>query len=111
MKILVAGASGVIGRRLVPLLVSTGHDVVGTTRTSSKGFALRAAGAAAQVLDILDAGAVLSVLEKVRPDVVVHQATAIPGRFNPRQFDRVFALTNRLRSEGTDNLLRAAQTT
>ena len=109
MKIVVAGATGVIGRRLVPVLVRAGHKVIGITRTQSKIGGLREAGASPVVLDILDANAVISVLCRIRPDVVVHEVTAIPARMNVRRFDREFALTNRLRTEGTDNLIRGAQ--
>jgi nucleoside-diphosphate-sugar epimerase len=109
MRIFVAGATGAVGKRLVPRLVDGGHEVVGTTRSDTKADELRAAGAEPAVVDILDADAVRSAVAKAQPEVVVHQATALSGMgTNMRRFDADFALTNRLRTEGTDNLLAAA---
>lgn len=105
MKIFLAGATGAIGRRLVPLLVTNGHEVVGTTRTAGKADALRAAGASPVVLDALDRDAVREALIRVEPEVVVHQLTALAAFTDFRKFDEGFAATNRLRTEGTDNLL------
>jgi 2-alkyl-3-oxoalkanoate reductase len=105
MRIFVAGATGVLGRRLVPLLVSNGHTVVGTTRTPGKAEALRAAGATPVVLDALDRDAVLDAVGRVEPEVVVHQLTALTGFTDFRKLDESFAATNRLRTEGTDHLL------
>jgi nucleoside-diphosphate-sugar epimerase len=105
MRIFVAGATGAIGRRLVPLLVSNGHTVIGTTRTGRKADALRAAGASPLVLDALDRDAVVESVVKADPDVVVHQLTALANFTDFRRFDEGFATTNRLRTEGTDNLL------
>ena len=105
MKIFVAGATGALGRRLVPLLVSNGHTVVGTTRTPSKAKALRAAGATPVVLDALDRDAVIDALAGAEPEVVVHQLTALAGFTDFRKLDESFAATNRLRVEGTDHLL------
>src|SRR5918999_1184120 len=109
MKILVAGASGAIGRQLVPRLVARGHDVVGTTRTPSKQDLLRALGATPAVLDALDPDAVARVVAQARPEVIVHQLTALAGDIDLRRFERTFAETNRLRTEGTDHLLSAAR--
>jgi len=109
MKILIAGASGAIGVQLVPRLAGRGHQVVGTTRTAAKRERLRALGAEPLLLDVLDREAVGSAVGEIRPDVIVHQATALSGPFDVRDFDRTFALTNRLRTEGTDNLLAAAR--
>ncbi|HEY2637142.1 MAG TPA: NAD(P)-dependent oxidoreductase, partial [Solirubrobacteraceae bacterium] len=109
MKIFLAGATGAIGRHLVPDLVGRGHDVVGTTRTQAKAGALRAAGAEPVVLDILDRDTVMLAVMRAEPDVVMHQATALTGMDDLRHWERTFALTNRLRIEGTDNLLAAAQ--
>jgi nucleoside-diphosphate-sugar epimerase len=109
MRIFVAGASGAIGRALVPRLVEAGHDVVGMTRTPAKEDSLRAAGAEPVVADALDAAGIRAAVRAARPDVVVHQLTAIPARLSPRRLDRDFALTNRLRTEGTDHLLAAAR--
>ena len=110
MRIFVAGATGAVGKRLVPLLVSRGHEVVGTTRSPGKLDSLKAAGAEPVLLDVLDADAVATAVAAARPDVVVHQATSL-STFggNLRKLDEEFALTNRLRTEGTDNLLSAAK--
>lgn len=108
MKILIAGASGVIGRRLVPVLVARGHQVVGTSRSEARSGELRALGAQPRLLDALDGRAVDAVVEQTRPDVIVHQLTALSGPADLKHFDRAFAQTNRLRTMGTDNLLRAA---
>jgi nucleoside-diphosphate-sugar epimerase len=105
MKIFIAGASGVIGRRLVPLLISRGHDVVGTTRTSGKVAALRALGAQPVVLDALDRDAVRRALVEARPDVVIDELTAIAGVRDFRKMDVAFAATNTLRTTGTDHLI------
>jgi 2-alkyl-3-oxoalkanoate reductase len=105
LRIFVAGATGVIGRRLVPLLVANGHTVIGTTRTPGKADALRGAGARPVALDALDRDAVREALIQAEPDAVVHQLTALDGFTDFRRFDEGFAATNRLRTEGTDNLL------
>jgi 2-alkyl-3-oxoalkanoate reductase len=105
MRIFVAGATGVIGRRLVPLLVANGHTVIGTARTAGKADALRAAGASPVVVDALDRDAVREALIRAEPEVVVHQLTALAGFTDFRKFDEGFAVTNRLRTEGTDNLI------
>jgi nucleoside-diphosphate-sugar epimerase len=110
MKIFFAGASGVIGKQLVPLLKEAGHEVVGTTTSREKVSALRALGAHPVVLDVLDAEAVGRAVSEAAPEVVLHQATALTGVGKGlRKFDETFAQTNRLRTEGTDNLLAAAQ--
>jgi 2-alkyl-3-oxoalkanoate reductase len=109
MKIFVAGASGVVGRQLVPLLADAGHEVVGTTTSPQKLETLRALGAQPVVLDVLDAEAVGRAISEAEPEVVVHEATALSGiGGNFRKIDETFAQTNRLRTEGTDNLLAAA---
>src|SRR5947209_9542803 len=107
MKVFVAGATGALGRQLVPRLVAAGHEVVGMTRSPEKQAALHEAGATAVVADALDAEQVASAVANARPEVIVHQLTAIAG-LDMRHFDRDFAMTNRLRTEGTDNLLSAA---
>jgi len=109
MRIFVAGATGAIGRRLIPMLLSAGHNVSGMTRSRSKSASLRLSGADPVVADALDPKAVMAAITEARPEVVVHELTAIPQRFNLRRFDQDFALTNRLRTEGTDNLLAAAR--
>jgi 2-alkyl-3-oxoalkanoate reductase len=109
MKIFVAGASGALGRQLVPLLADAGHEVVGTTTSQQKLDTLGALGAQPVVLDLLDAEAVGGAISEAEPEVVVHEATALSGiGGNFRKFDETFAQTNRLRTEGTDNLLAAA---
>ena len=109
MKVFVAGATGALGKQLVPMLVANGHDVVGMTRTAAKCDQLRSAGAQPVVADALDADAVARAVGETQPDVIVHQLTAIPPKINMRRFEREFALTNRLRTEGTDHLLAAGQ--
>ena len=106
MRVLVAGATGAIGRQLVPRLVRAGHEVHGMTRTESKRAMLHELGAVPVVADALDPDQVAQAVARARPDVIVHQLTAI-GAVNMRHFDRDFALTNRLRTEGTDHLLSA----
>src|SRR5437763_13990228 len=86
MKVLVAGATGAVGGALVPALVRAGHEVVGTTRTPAKGERLRAAGAEPLVLDVLDAAATREAVERVAPDAIVHQATALTGAGNLKKF-------------------------
>ena len=100
MKVLVAGASGVVGRPLLPQLESAGHEVVGLARTSRPGIL---------AVDALDRAAVAAVVREVAPDAVVNMLTAIPARLNPRRMRAEFALTNRLRTEGTRNLVDAAR--
>lgn len=109
MRIFIAGATGALGRRLTPLLIRGGHHVTGTTRSTAKIGQLQATGAESVVLDGLERDAVLAAVTTARPDVVVHQLTALSTPMNLRRFDRSFAQTNRLRTEGTDNLLAAAQ--
>ena len=109
MRVFVAGATGAIGSRLVAALVRCGHEVTGTTRSAVRARGLEAAGAKPAVVDALDREAVKGAVAEAEPDVVVHQLTAIPAEFNPRRFDQAFAQTNRLRTEGTDHLIAAAE--
>jgi nucleoside-diphosphate-sugar epimerase len=109
VRIFVAGASGAVGQRLVPQLVARGHEVIGTTRTSAKQDLLRSLGARPVVADALDADAVAAAVAQAEPEVIVHQLTALSGAQDLRHPDRVFALTNRLRTEGTDHLLAAGR--
>jgi nucleoside-diphosphate-sugar epimerase len=109
MKVFVAGATGALGKQLVPLLVARGHDVVGMTRTASKRDQLHGLGAQPVVADALDAEAVRRAVGQAAPDVIVHELTAIPAAINMRRFGREFALTNQLRTGGTDNLLSAGR--
>src|SRR3984957_3887150 len=108
MKIMLAGASGAIGRALVPLLVRAGHDVVGMVQRPRSVEVVHALGAEPRTVDALDAEAVLRCFRETRPQVVIHQLTAIPAALDMRHFDRDFALTNLLRTEGTRHLVAAA---
>jgi nucleoside-diphosphate-sugar epimerase len=108
MKVLVAGATGAMGRQLVPRLVAAGHEVVGMTRSEAKSSALIDLGATPVVADALDPDQVADAVGTAQPQVIVHQLTAIAG-LDMRHFDRDFALTNRLRTEGTDHLLSAGR--
>ena len=109
MNVFVAGAGGVLGRQLVPRLVAAGHDVVGMTRTASKQGVVRSLGATPVVADALDPDAVATAVAEARPDVIVHELTALAGALDLRHFDRDFAQTNRLRTEATDHLLAAGR--
>lgn len=107
MRVFVAGASGVLGKSLLPLLRAAGHEATGTTRREERVEAIRAAGAEAVVCDALDAEALRGAVVAAAPDAVVHALTALPARIVPRR--DYLAATNRLRTEGTRNLLAAAQ--
>jgi len=109
MRVFLAGATGAIGKRLVPILVQAGHTVTGMTRSESKGDSIRSAGAEAAVADALDPDAVTKAVERARPEVIIHELTALPQEFDVRKFAEQFRRTNRLRTEGTDNLLAAAR--
>ena len=109
MKILVAGATGALGKQLVPKLVARGHEVVGTTRSESKREAIFELGATPAVVDALDAEQVARVVAEAEPEVIVHELTALSGDLDLRHFERTFAETNRLRTEATDHLLAAGR--
>jgi nucleoside-diphosphate-sugar epimerase len=109
MRVFVAGASGAIGTRLVPQLISRGHDVIGTYRQPGNAVRVRALGATPVQLDLLDRGAVRAAVLEAEPDAIVHEATALSDLSDFKHFDRTFAQTNRLRTEGTDALLAAAR--
>jgi nucleoside-diphosphate-sugar epimerase len=109
MKVFVAGATGAVGKQLVPQLLAGGYEVAAMTRSPQHAASLRAAGAEPVVADALDRTAVLRAVTHTAPDVVIHQLTALTGVKNYRRFDDEFALTNRLRTEGTSNLLEAAR--
>jgi 2-alkyl-3-oxoalkanoate reductase len=109
MRVFVAGATGAIGLPLVATLIGRGHEVTGTTRSVERARALEAAGATPTVLDAMDRVAVKNAVAEAEPDVIVHELTAIPPETNLRRFDQAFAQTNRLRTEGTDHLIAAAE--
>jgi 2-alkyl-3-oxoalkanoate reductase len=109
MRVFVTGATGAIGSRLVPQLLERGHEVIGTSRSAEKADRLRAHGAEPVVLDVLDPEAVQEAVAAARPDAIVHQATALSGLSDLKNFDEAFAETNRLRAEGTDALIAAAR--
>jgi len=109
MRVLLAGATGVIGRRLLPLLLVEGHHVTATTRSPAKLEALRAAGAEAVAVDALDADAMRAATVGARPDAIIDQLTSLPARIDPRKIERDFTLNDRLRSEGTRILVEAAR--
>jgi nucleoside-diphosphate-sugar epimerase len=111
MKILVAGATGALGKQLVPRLVEAGHDVVGTTRSESRLELLKSLGATGVVADLLDPDQVARVVAEAEPEVIIHQLTALNRPFDVRHFDRTFAETNRLRTEATGHLLAAGRAT
>jgi len=109
MRVFLAGASGAIGRRLVPQLLAAGHHVTGMARSAERATALRGLGIETAVADALDAGAVRAAVAGARPEAVIHQLTALPQRIDPRRIERDFAINDRLRSEGTRILVQAAQ--
>lgn len=107
-RILLAGASGAVGKRLTPLLRDAGHHIVGTTRSAAKTEALRALGAEPVVVDVYDAAALARVVASARPDVVIHQLTDLPKDLDPAQMKDAVARNARIRAEGTPNLVKAA---
>jgi nucleoside-diphosphate-sugar epimerase len=109
MKVFVAGASGALGKRLVPLLAESGHVVVAMTRSPHKADDLRALGAEPVVADGLDRAAVTEAVQRAEPEAVIHQMTALTNLKSFKRFDEEFEVTNRLRTVGTDYLLEAAR--
>jgi nucleoside-diphosphate-sugar epimerase len=109
VRVFVAGATGAIGKRLVPLLVDAGHTVTGTTRHADKVTLIRYMGATPAIVNALSRDEVVTAVRDAKPDVIIHQLTAIPEKLNMRRFEEEFAATNRLRTEGTDNLMAAAR--
>ena len=108
MRVFLAGATGAIGRPLLPRLVAAGHEVTGMTRSDARAEAIRATGAKAVVGDALDAEALRAAVVEARPEAIVHQLTALPHRFDPRD-KGIYDATNRVRTQGTRNLLAAAR--
>jgi nucleoside-diphosphate-sugar epimerase len=111
MRVFVVGASGAIGTRLVPQLIDAGHEVIGTSRSAAGAKRVRALGAKPVALDLLDGRAVRKAILASEPEAIVHQATDLSNVGNLKHFDRTFAQTNRLRTEGIDTLLAAARET
>src|ERR687891_110184 len=109
MRVFVAGASGALGSRLVPQLVDAGHDVIGTHNSPASAELLRTLGAKPVPLDLLDARAVRKAVLEAEPEAIVHEATALANMKLGRNFDKIFARTNELRTKGTDALLAAAR--
>ena len=109
MRVFLAGASGAIGRRLVPLLVRAGHQVTGTTRSEQSGKELARAGVTPAVLDVFDASAVADAVRAARPDAIIHQLTDLPREFDEAKVVASYPLNARIRTEGTRNLVAAAQ--
>jgi len=109
MRVMVVGASGAIGTRLIPQLTGRGHEVIGTFRSPANAERVRALGAQPVALDLLDPGAAARAVLETEPEAIIHQATALAGMRISRSLDRSFAPTNRLRTEGTDALLAAAR--
>lgn len=109
MKIFLAGATGALGRRLVPRLVSNGYQIVGMTRSAEKAESLRSVGVEPVVADGLDRDAVLQAVTRAKPEVVIHQMTSLTGVMSFKKLDEKFVTTNRLRTTGTDILLEAAR--
>jgi nucleoside-diphosphate-sugar epimerase len=109
MRIFLAGATGAIGRRLVPLLLQAGHKVTGTTRKAENANELQRAGVAPVVLDVFDTGAVTAAMRATKPEVVIHQLTDLPHEFDEALIAASYAKNARIRTEGTRNLVAAAQ--
>lgn len=109
MKVFLAGASGAIGRRIIPQLVRRDHHVIAATRTTSKMDGLRTAGAEPVVVNGLDRDSVMKAVVSAQPDAIVHQMTGLATIRSLKKFDDEFALTNRLRTEGTAYLIEAAR--
>jgi len=108
MKIFLAGATGAIGRRLVPLLLNARHYVIGTTRSTTKADGLRAAGVEPVVVDVFDAQALSAAVLEAHPDIIVHQLTDLPPGLDPSQMTEGTQRNARMRSQGTQNLVSAA---
>jgi nucleoside-diphosphate-sugar epimerase len=109
VRIFLAGASGAIGRRLIPLLLADGHSVTGTTRSAAKAAELEALGVVPVVLDVFDAGALRNAVVNSRPEIVIHQLTDLPQVLDPEQMAAARERNTRLRVEGTANLVAAAR--
>jgi nucleoside-diphosphate-sugar epimerase len=109
MRIFLAGASGAVGRRLIPLLLADGHRVTGTTRSAAKAAELETHGVTPVVLDVFDAGALRDAVVKASSEIVIHQLTDLPQVLDPEQMGASRERNTRLRVEGTANLVVAAR--
>jgi nucleoside-diphosphate-sugar epimerase len=109
MKVFLTGATGAIGRRLVPQLVEAGHEVTAMTRSKGKVEELTGLGAETVVCDDFDAGGLGSLVSRVEPDTMINELTDLPLSLNPRKLAEYYAANNRVRREGTRNLLSAAK--
>jgi nucleoside-diphosphate-sugar epimerase len=109
MRVLLAGATGAIGRQLLPMLLDAGHEVHGTTRDAGRAEELEAAGATAHVVDFLRPGAAAELIEQVKPQVVIDQLTSLPEHFDPRHAADAWATNDRIRREGSGSLIEAAE--
>jgi 2-alkyl-3-oxoalkanoate reductase len=109
MRVFVAGATGAVGRELVPALKAAGHSVAGLTRSDAKAEMIKRAGALPIVADVFDAPSIRQALISFEPEIVIHEMTGLAGMADLTHFDRTFAATNRLRTGGTDLLLLAAR--
>ena len=108
MRLFLAGATGVIGRRLLPRLIAAGHEVTAMTRREERAADLRAVGAAPVVCDVFDAGALRAAVAAAQPEVVVHELTDLPPALDPRKMEKQVAGNDRIRTEGTRNLVAAS---
>ena len=108
MKVFLAGATGVIGRRLLPRLIGAGHEVTAMTRREERAVTLREAGAVSAICDVFDAAALRAAVEGARPEVVVHELTDLPPNLDARKMEEQLAGNDRIRTEGTRNLVAAA---
>lgn len=109
MRVFLAGAAGAVGRRLVPLLLKAGHDVVGTTRSEARARALRSAGVTPAVVDAFDAAALRAAIAGARPEAVIHQLTDLPKQIDPATLAAALESNTRLRIETTPSLMSAAK--
>jgi 2-alkyl-3-oxoalkanoate reductase len=109
MRVFVAGGTGAVGRYLIPALIADGHQVTATTTSAVKAAGIADTGATPAIMDGLDRDAVLAAVQKAAPEVIVHQMTALASLQDFRDFDQGFAVTNELRTRGTDYLLEAAR--
>jgi nucleoside-diphosphate-sugar epimerase len=111
MRVFVAGATGAIGRKLLPLLAADDHEIVGMTRSEERAAQIRDMGGEPVIGDAFDGERVKAMVSEARPEVVIHELTHIPKAIDPREFEKQFELNNRLRREGTRNLVEAARAT